>query len=245
MDLKNNGVEAHVADTISGLITVIVAENELLDVVSGADVRQMLQLESSKESAGCGDAAACIADVAGALGAQYVVSGSVGALGTLLNINLTIFDANKAKSVGRVALDARSLEELPAKLRPGIAELLAHALGRTKAEASPAPTPPPPPSSGPSLLPTLISVSGAVVAVLGGILLAVGVVPVIKINTAEDSFKKEGDVAFRDAAKDIQEKAFDNGIAPFEQVAGVVVVVVGAALVTGGIFMGLSSGSAE
>ena len=95
------------------------------------------------------------------------------------------------------------------------------------------------------MLPTLISVSGAVVAVAGAIALVLGVLPVISISIVEDRFKSTGAASDRSAAQEIQKTAFDSGVAPVEQVAGVVGVVVGAALVTGGIFMGLSSGSAE
>src|SRR3712207_6923041 len=44
------------------------------------------ELEAAKQSVGCADDSSCLADVAGAMGAELVVFGAAGKLGTLYNL---------------------------------------------------------------------------------------------------------------------------------------------------------------
>src|SRR5690242_2520281 len=90
MDLKPNGIDVDTVETINGLIPVVLDENDQLDVLSGADVKQLIALEAQKQSVGCTDDSSCLADVAGALGAELVVFGNAGKLGTLFNLNINL-----------------------------------------------------------------------------------------------------------------------------------------------------------
>lgn len=57
---------------------------------------------------GCGDSS-CLAEIAGAMGAEFVVFGDVGKLGETFVINLNLFDNNAVRpSVGRSCAAPRS-----------------------------------------------------------------------------------------------------------------------------------------
>ena len=64
-------------------------------VMSQADVVTLLGVEQQKQLTGCeGDS--CMAEIGGALGAQWMVSGTVGALGSRRIITLKLLDVNAA-----------------------------------------------------------------------------------------------------------------------------------------------------
>jgi hypothetical protein len=65
-----------VSDAVAGLIPVELAPVTSFDVLSTADVQQMVELEAEKAAMGCADNS-CLAELAGALGADLVVYGDV------------------------------------------------------------------------------------------------------------------------------------------------------------------------
>jgi hypothetical protein len=76
---------------------------------------------------GC-DEASCLAELAGAMGARLVVFGDANKLGTVTILTLSLFDSSKTQSVGRVSVQAATIEELPAKLPPAVRDLVREAL---------------------------------------------------------------------------------------------------------------------
>lgn len=69
------GINDDERTTIAGLIAVELETHEGLDVVSARELQRMAQLEAEKVQLGCTDAS-CLTELAGALGARYVVSGT-------------------------------------------------------------------------------------------------------------------------------------------------------------------------
>jgi hypothetical protein len=124
MDLKNKGADQDEVDTLTGLITIELSAYDQLDVLSGADIKRMVELEMEKQAAGCTDEGSCLAEIAGALGARLVVFGVVGKLGETKSIQLNLYDSNLAKAVSRQQVMVKSLEEAPDKLRPSLHELV-------------------------------------------------------------------------------------------------------------------------
>jgi TolB-like protein len=118
MDLKSSdGIPKNEVKTVNELVTTAFSRYEGLDVISSGDMQQALELEGQKAAAGCDEeSAACLAELAGALGAQYVVFGSLGRLGKLYILNLNLYDSEKAKSVVREKLQADTLEDLPRRI---------------------------------------------------------------------------------------------------------------------------------
>lgn len=231
MDIAAAGLDASTVENITGLSAVILADDRRLDVLSGSDVKQMAALEGEKQAMGCTNDASCLAEVAGAMGAGLIVYGNGGKLGTLLNINLNLFDATQARSVGRVAIQAKSLEELPEKLRPALQQLVAGAIGPAEGVVAPPTT-----SSGGSMMPMVLVGGGAAVAVTGVVLAVVGALPAGDIATAESDFKAGDSTALARAA-DVRADWYDNGLAPGLLVTGALLAVVGVGAAGAGVVM--------
>jgi hypothetical protein len=91
-------------------------------VLSTSDVRQLADLEATKQQAGC-DTSSCLSEIAGALGARYVVFGDATQLGSLLVVNLNLFDVQTAAAVRRASFEVNDPAEIPAQTRIAAAKL--------------------------------------------------------------------------------------------------------------------------
>jgi hypothetical protein len=70
------------------------------DVVAGEDVRRALELAASQQAAGC-DATSCLDEIAGALGARFVLFGDLTQLDGETHLTLSLFDHEVLRSVAR------------------------------------------------------------------------------------------------------------------------------------------------
>jgi hypothetical protein len=139
-------IDTPTRETIASLVLHEVARDARFDVVSIADVRHLADLEGEKQAAGCSDNS-CLAELAGALGARYVVFGAVGPLGRQFLLNLNVFDAAAATAVSRVQVRYGSVEELPDLVVAPVRELmsaLAAAAQKVASEETPSRAAPPP-----------------------------------------------------------------------------------------------------
>lgn len=132
-----------------------------LTVITAQDISALLGVERQKQLLGCGDeASSCMAEIASALGAPYVMSGSLTKLEGIFQLNLQVMDSGKARTIGRATKIARDFEGLRALIPWAVAEACGTPL-------------PPAPSR---VLPvTLIATGGA--AFIGG-----GVLGLIALN---------------------------------------------------------------
>src|SRR5262249_36153810 len=99
LDLVGDAVGEQTRKSITGLVVVRLAKDPRIDVVSGQELKGLANLEADKQQSGCDDS--CLAEIAGAMDAQLVVNGFVGRLGSLYVVNLSLFDAKKARAIGR------------------------------------------------------------------------------------------------------------------------------------------------
>lgn len=152
LDLEASGVDAQQAKLINGLITESMSRFDRFEVTSSADVRQLVEVEANRSESGC-DTASCLAEIAGAIGARWVVFGNVGKLGKLTVLTMSPFDTAQAKAVGRERIEAEEIETLPHAIDVALATMMGE------------PVPPPPPAKGPSAM----LIGGAVGAGAGAI----------------------------------------------------------------------------
>lgn len=139
---------------------------ERLDVLSHEDLARALEVEAQRTALGCDDAS-CLAEVAGAMGADHVVYGRITQLGKNLVLQLNLFDAGRARSVERVQTKAAGLEALLEQLDATATDLVRPLTG----------APAPDPAGGwPGLFfytGAGIGAAGVATAFLGGALLAI------------------------------------------------------------------------
>ncbi len=197
------GVDDAVARAIDPIV-LQAAQMDGIAVLAADDIKKLQQLDAAKADLGC-DTSSCLAELAGAIGAQWVLYGSASQLGTSTTVTLSLFD-NVTHEVRREALTTTDLGTLPSGLPPKVRALLAVAspVAASAPVAAPA-------DAGPSFVPIVgigaIAVGGA--AVLGGGVLAA-------IN----------EVAIQDpkALGATKRAAQDNGV------TGLIVVAVGVAI---------------
>ncbi|MDF1561751.1 MAG: hypothetical protein P1V51_01835 [Deltaproteobacteria bacterium] len=119
---------------LEGLGLVVAAHLESrtgAEVITPADVAALLDLEGQRQILGCDDSAAsCLAEIGGALGANYVLSGQIARIGSKYVVSLSLIDVAGSTIAGRTTktandedgvLDAASAaaDELAAVIVPG------------------------------------------------------------------------------------------------------------------------------
>ena len=116
------GVPKEVAQTAGELLVVALSETAKFDVISRSDVKTILGYEAQAQLLGCGEAS-CMMDLGGALGAAFLVSGSLGKLGGELQMILSLIDVNHAQVARRVAQAVSGEGALPSAIREAVGKL--------------------------------------------------------------------------------------------------------------------------
>jgi hypothetical protein len=157
---KGETVPVEVRHAIASTLTVELGKTGRFTALSSSELSQLTELEADKQATGC-DTSSCLGEIAGALGARFVVFGDATQLGSLLVVNLSLFDVERAASVQRTSFEVRDQADIPARARAAASALTVGGLtpGTARAltsEAAPLP-----------LLPVTLLVAGGVVAVGG------------------------------------------------------------------------------
>jgi TolB-like protein len=152
---SSGGVEKETAALLADAVATEVNTRGFFEPLTAKDVQTLIGLERQKQLLGCSeDSSACLTELAGALGAPNVLSGSIGRLGDAYQLNLQMLDARKAQVVGRSTRIARDLDGVRAQIPYAVAEATGTPL-------------PPPPSR---ILPYTLIGAGALAIVVGGVL---------------------------------------------------------------------------
>jgi TolB-like protein len=125
MDLQHSeDVKPDIARTLSELVTSEISSRDHVRTLAGSDIRNMLELEGEKQAMGCDIDASCLAEVANAMGARFVVFGRVSTLGGLIVLTLNLVDAERAQALARTTIQAGSLDKLVPELSGAVEKLL-------------------------------------------------------------------------------------------------------------------------
>jgi hypothetical protein len=110
------------------ILTAIIAGDTAAagyDVLSQADIGALIGFERQKKMLGCGDDSSCLAEIGGALGVDYILVGSLGAMGALFRLDLKLVDAKKARVRSRVGVTVDGNEsKLVAAIQKAVRDLL-------------------------------------------------------------------------------------------------------------------------
>ena len=87
------------------------------DIVTYEDVGAMLNQEMDKELLDCSDAS-CMQEIAGALGAPFVISGDITKLGSYYMVNISLLDIVGGTSKRKVSNKGKSVDEVLEMLTP-------------------------------------------------------------------------------------------------------------------------------
>ncbi len=140
---------AQAAAVADGVVQTLAGRN-LFQVISSRDVQTLLGIERQRQMLGCNaEEQSCAVNLGEALGARFVLSGSLSRLGDAYQLSLQVLDTVKGQPVGRSTRLAGELDTLTL--------LLPYAV----AEATGSPLPPPPSRVLPY---TLLAVGGAAFA---------------------------------------------------------------------------------
>jgi TolB-like protein len=155
MEVKNvQGVPDGTATILTDIVVSEVARYGI-EVVSKSDIAAIVGFEKEKTLLGCSDDSNCLAEIGGALGVDYMLTGQVGQIGSRFRLSLILVDVKKGKVAARAADFCDKNEDALAnasvqRVREIIAIVQAGQAGAEKpaivAVPKAAPPPPPPPS---------------------------------------------------------------------------------------------------
>ncbi len=123
-----------VSATLTEVATVAASQVAGAEVLSTRDIERLVALESEKQLLGCTDSSACLAEVAGAMGARLVIFGELGSLDDQLLLTLNLYDANQAKSVSRQIVRGPTLTAVADGIDDAIGLLVAPTLATIDAK---------------------------------------------------------------------------------------------------------------
>ena len=132
-----SGIQQAQLDVLSDMLATEIRDMGTYDVVTRSDIQSMLGLERAKELVGCDDAG-CLAEIGGALGVKYLVTGNVAVFGNVFAVNLKIIDIQKARVKNSI------FEKVPGG-EAALLDAIPHAVRKLLAAKTKAPPPPPPP----------------------------------------------------------------------------------------------------
>ena len=246
------GVAAGTATILSDIVVSEVARQGY-DVISQSDISAMIGFEKQKKMLGC-DETSCLAEIGGALGVDYLISGQVGQIGSRYRISLLVVDSRKARVTTRAAnfcdqnedALARAAEATVAQLVASIRASQSTELGPPAAAGlapagKPAPTQAPPApgaSAGAAAAPAGTAAASAggrhmttptwIAAGTSGALLLVGALSIAGANKRYDSLSaKQGTQGYYDA--------YQSDATSIHNQAVLGAVLVGAGVVAGGV----------
>lgn len=135
MDLGGFGLEEGQRALLSEVALTAAGASKRIETIGRSDIAAMLGFEKQKQMMGCGDDFSCIAEVGGALGVEYMITGSVGAIGELHRVDVKLVEVRKARVAARagetvsggvedlVAAVQRSVRQVLLSLDPDLAPL--------------------------------------------------------------------------------------------------------------------------
>jgi hypothetical protein len=145
----------------------------------------VVSVEAQKEALGC-DEASCLAEMGQALGARYIVHGSMGVLGSTTVVQLSLFDSEAQRAVARETIETKVADELLPGVRRALEKIRVRMLGASPALAV---VEEPSPLSTGLLVGGGVGALGAAGVVIGGVMMGLAMGDFY--DTGADPLKRE------------------------------------------------------
>ena len=110
LELESHGVDPVIASSLTEVLSLELRRSGRLDIITRDEVRDMLTIEFEKAVLECRSQTDCLIEIGGALGVDFLVSGSVGRLGDAYVLILKLTDVKQVTVVSRVGESFRGLE---------------------------------------------------------------------------------------------------------------------------------------
>jgi TolB-like protein len=158
-----NGVQESSAELLtSNLVANLRATNHFSRVVTSSEIQALLGLEQQKQLLSC-DTSSCMAELAGALGVDYVVRGELGRLGKSWVVNVSMLNTRTGQAERTVSQSIPGDDE--AELLPVMKDVASQLVGQQAVTLAAQPAPQPvqgPPETKGGMLGTVLKVAGGV-----------------------------------------------------------------------------------
>src|SRR5262245_30195349 len=115
------GVDPSMSRSIDTLV-LQGAEGDGVEVIAQAESKKLAEVDAAKQDLDC-NASSCLAELAGAMGAQIVLFGSVSQLGETVTVSLSLFD-QKTGQIVRDNVTTKNVGSLPLDLPPRVRALV-------------------------------------------------------------------------------------------------------------------------
>jgi hypothetical protein len=212
------GIDPTVAAALGDAITLEVQKRGYFTATSIKELQTMLGVERQRQLMGCTDASAasCMAELADAIGARFVLSGALTRLGDAYQLSLQTIDTNKAAPIGRSVRIAKDPAALIDQVPYAVAEATATVL-------------PPPPSR---VLPYSMIIGGGVLLLAGGVLS-------LDSFSRDRAVQTELDSAVQNPAllRPLESYHSDARALTIEKTTALIALLIGAGAVLGGVFL--------
>lgn len=110
LDLAAYDARPDLAGNLTQLLALELRRAGELGVISREEIKTMLRYQAEKHLIECQDDLACLAEIGGALGVEYLVSGAIGRLADTYVLHLKLMNVSKAEVVQRVSESFRGPE---------------------------------------------------------------------------------------------------------------------------------------
>ena len=97
-------VDKAVTETISQVIALKLGEYKQFQVISKTEIKAMLGYEYEKKTIGCEEDISCLAEIGGAMGVEYIVTGTLGKMEETYVLNLMMIKITDATVNNRVSV---------------------------------------------------------------------------------------------------------------------------------------------
>lgn len=117
------GMQAGANDVLTDMLLEALMTRHGIKALGPSDIQALLTAEQQKALLGCTDES-CMTELAGALGADWLIAGSIGRLDDLFVLSLQLIEAKSARVTSRSNITLKSLKAATEKIGPLVDKLL-------------------------------------------------------------------------------------------------------------------------
>jgi hypothetical protein len=170
--LTYTNIDPSLGDAIIDRFVTQLGEAGPFKITTAKDIAQVVGLERQKQLMGCSDAtsSSCLAELAGALGVDAIISGSLAKIGTGYTITLRVVKSSDGSQLATASMRVKSEDELQDWLESEAKVLAAQIRGGPASTGPAAVTSSSSPSRAGRLLPLIPAIAGVGLAIGGMVL---------------------------------------------------------------------------